>query len=277
MSDLVRKRREGQLITDRDEKLSRELANQLILTEFVTSFREKYPERNPFTQSILCELHSITVRDIYSCAGQPRLNATDIVEIEAEFIPSHPVDVRLKLPELLNKTERWEEFVEQLTPHYSKGTKLVQASRHARIGFAAKCFHEFEVIHPFRGGNGRVGRAFLHLILYEMSVLNPPFHLFAFISRRRLRYLEVLQFADRGNFLPLCAYLDRGCTEAVLTPTIDTLSQAPIFAELKKRMGQEHRRFFEHRYRDRISDESYVREMTAFGKTLERTLNYLKL
>lgn len=59
---------------------------------------------------------------------------------------------------------------------------------------AALAHVQFETIHPFLDGNGRVGRLLIPLILREERVLQYPLlHLSLFFKQHRARYYELLQ------------------------------------------------------------------------------------
>lgn len=58
--------------------------------------------------------------------------------------------------------------------------------------------YQFEAIHPFMDGNGRVGRLLIPIILYEQNVI--PFSYFyisEYLEQHRKDYYEALQLVDR--------------------------------------------------------------------------------
>ena len=99
-------------------------------------------------------------------------------------IPPVPAEVPKKMASLL----RW----------YSKNKKTL----HPLV--LASYFHtEFEKIHPFIDGNGRVGRLLMNFILHENKypMINIP-------KKRKFKYYEVLQEAQyKGNLKPFVDFL----------------------------------------------------------------------
>lgn len=97
----------------------------------------------------------------------------------ARFVP--PAADRV--PELMS---RWERYL-----HDEAKDKLVQlAILHA----------EFEAIHPFLDGNGRIGRLFVPLFLVEKKVLaTPDFYVSGYLESRREEYYERLLAVSRDN------------------------------------------------------------------------------
>lgn len=58
---------------------------------------------------------------------------------------------------------------------------------------AALAHVQFETIHPFLDGNGRVGRLLITLLLYSAGVLREPLlYLSLYLKKRRTRYYELL-------------------------------------------------------------------------------------
>jgi len=98
---------------------------------------------------------------------------------EATFVPPSPEKV---LPAMGN----WEKYL-----HYEEKDRLVQL---------AIVKAQFELIHPFLDGNGRIGRMLLPLFLYEKGILSSPmFYLSAYFEERRDIYYEKFQGIERAN------------------------------------------------------------------------------
>lgn len=76
--------------------------------------------------------------------------------------------------------------------------------------FVADIHARFERIHPFRDGNGRVGRLATNLLLVRHGY--PPAVIF---KRDRTRYLNALRRADRGDAGPLAEIFARAVTDAI--------------------------------------------------------------
>lgn len=74
---------------------------------------------------------------------------------------------------------------------------------------------QFETIHPFLDGNGRVGRLLITFLLTERSVLHKPvLYLSHYFKQHRQEYYEHLQAVrDRGAWEPWLAFFLRGVIE----------------------------------------------------------------
>jgi Fic family protein len=114
---------------------------------------------------------------------------------EASFVPPPPGEV----PEALAALER---FI-----HGDSDLPLL-----VKIGLAHA---QFETIHPFLDGNGRVGRLLITFLLCEQKVLlKPVLYLSHYFKRYRIQYYEHLQAVrDRGAWEEWLAFFVRGVTE----------------------------------------------------------------
>lgn len=80
------------------------------------------------------------------------------------------------------------------------------------------CFmvhYQFEAIHPFLDGNGRVGRLLLSLMIYEQCKLSKPWlYLSAFFDKYKDEYISLLfQVSSKGNWKDWIAFCLRGTIE----------------------------------------------------------------
>ncbi len=100
---------------------------------------------------------------------------------EAKFVPPEPQ----KIAELMSNLEKY--------IHSKELDPLVQlAIVHA----------QFEMIHPFGDGNGRLGRIIMPLFLYHKNVLSTPmFYLSAYFEKHRTNYYDKLNgISQNGNW-----------------------------------------------------------------------------
>jgi Fic family protein len=113
----------------------------------------------------------------------------------AAFIPPPPHEV----PQALSDLER---FLHSTSPLPT----LIQ------IGLAHA---QFETIHPFLDGNGRIGRLLITFLLTEQAILSRPvLYLSHYFKRHRAEYYERLQaIRDTGDWEGWLAFFLRGVAE----------------------------------------------------------------
>jgi len=111
---------------------------------------------------------------------------------EASFMPPPPHEV----PDALGALETFLHVESALPP-------LIQ------VGLAHA---QFETIHPFLDGNGRVGRLLITFLLCQRDILGKPvLYLSHFFKRHRAEYYERLQAVrDRGDWESWLAFFLRG-------------------------------------------------------------------
>jgi Fic family protein len=135
----------------------------------------------PFSLNLLKELHSVLldgVRGKFKARGQFRTTQNWIgipgtpIE-EAQFVPPNPANIVQHLYD-------WEKYY-----HFDRPDPLVQlAIIHA----------QFELIHPFLDGNGRLGRMIVPLFLFERKLISSPvFYISAYLENHRDEYVAGLQ------------------------------------------------------------------------------------
>jgi Fic family protein len=100
---------------------------------------------------------------------------------------------------------------------------------------ACALMHEqFEAIHPFLDGNGRVGRLLITLFLIERKRLSQPLlYLSAYIERNRDEYYTLLQgVRTRADWSSWILYFLRGVSEI----SLEAVGRAGRLTELRERL-----------------------------------------
>lgn len=173
---------------------------------------------------------------------------------DASFVPPPPEDVPQSLGDL-------ESFL-----HANDELPLL-----IRIGLAHA---QFETIHPFLDGNGRVGRLLITFLLTERAALHKPvLYLSHWFKRHRQEYYDRLQAVrDRGEWEAWLAFFLRG-VEQVSNEATDTVRRvldlrerhrAAITDRLGRAAGNGHR-VHEALFHQPIVTVEMVRELTGLS------------
>lgn len=153
----------------------------------ITNYRKalysarEYLKDYPIRLSFVRELHRIlmsSVRGQDKTPGEFRLDQNWIgkhgctIE-QATFVPPNPI----QLPDHL---QAWEHYMDGADVDALVQTAVVHA--------------QFELLHPFKDGNGRIGRILIPLFLYQKRALSQPmFYLSEYLENHREDYYERLK------------------------------------------------------------------------------------
>jgi Fic family protein len=156
----------------------------------------------PLSLRLLCELHAQLmggVRGNKAAPGEFRRSQNWIgppgsTLEDATYVPPPPA-------ELMGCLGAWEKFL-----HESTLPPLV---------IAALAHYQFEAIHPFLDGNGRIGRLAIVLFLIEREVLPAPLlYLSAFFEATREQYYDhLLAVSARGDWEAWLSYFLAGVAQ----------------------------------------------------------------
>lgn len=177
----------------------------------------------PVSVRLIREIHGRLlkgVRGSHLTPGEPRRSQNWIGPAgcglaDATYVPPPPDLV----PEALGKLEQFLHEQDELP------TMI-------KIGLAHA---QFETIHPFLDGNGRVGRLLITFLLTERGLLGKPvLYLSHFFKRHRAEYYDRLQAVrDHGAWEDWLAFFLRGVTEVSAEAT-DTARRILALRELHR-------------------------------------------
>jgi Fic family protein len=145
-------------------------------------------DRLPLSNRLLRETHALLLKGVRGETKQPgefRLSQNWIgVSLKnAAFIPPHHV----RVPELMSDLEKFLNDPEPLAP------PLI------RIAIA---HYQFETIHPFLDGNGRLGRLMISLYLAsERLLVKPALYLSDYFERNKTAYIDNLMAVREGHHM----------------------------------------------------------------------------
>ncbi|MFT6007463.1 MAG: Fic family protein, partial [Parasphingorhabdus sp.] len=100
---------------------------------------------------------------------------------KARFVPPSP-------PVLLSALQNWEQYIQSET----EDPTLQVAIAHA----------QFEILHPFKDGNGRIGRMLIPLLLFQRNALSRPmFYMSEYLESNRAEYYDrLLAITEQGDW-----------------------------------------------------------------------------
>lgn len=137
-------------------------------------------KERPLSLSLVREMHALLMGSVRGADKQPGLFRVEQNWIgrpgsplaEASFVPPSPL-------RLLDHLEDWQRYLV-----YPDRDGLVQA---------AIVHAQFEMIHPFKDGNGRIGRLLIPLFLTQCGLLGQPmFYLSGYLESHREAYYRRL-------------------------------------------------------------------------------------
>lgn len=162
--------------------------------------------RIPLTLNLIREIHGILLEGVRGCdrrcgefrKGQNWIGRPGASIQQATYVPPPP-------ERLMEPLDAFEKFIN--TP-----------SELPALCWLALIHYQFEAIHPFEDGNGRVGRLIISLLLDAERILPyPVLYLSAFFERYRDDYYRHLKaVSTRGEWEAWIAFFLRGVAEQAI-------------------------------------------------------------
>ena len=173
----------------------REVGNYVVALEHGLARLESLP----VSLRLVREMHDLLMRGVRGDAAAPGefrrsqnwIGAPGSTLSQATYVPPPPA-------ELMGCLDAWERFLhdETLPP----------------LIHAAVTHSQFEAIHPFLDGNGRIGRLLITLLLVQRDIIPSPLLYLSsyFEGTRQEYYTRLLGVTERGEWEEWLAYFLRG-------------------------------------------------------------------
>ncbi len=206
------------LKTDRQRNDAREVRN------YVRALNHGLGSNLPICLRLIREMHEILLEGVAGRGVQPgkfRESQNHIGGggsfVQARFVPPPPRYLQTLL-------------------HDFEAYCHVEQSPIPRLARFAMLHYQFETIHPFLDGNGRIGRLLITLMLCEQAQLAKPLvYVSGYIDQNREEYYDLLhRVSTRGEWLAWIRYFLR----ALSTQAADALNRTDRLIDLQTRFQQ---------------------------------------
>jgi Fic family protein len=185
------------------DQLKRDDAEEIKNYRNALRFAAEALKDRPFSQHLLREAHDLLMRGVRGQDKTPGAfrNAQNWIgskgcTIEtASFLP-------IPQEHLLEGIDRWSAYFQS----ENEPDSLVQL---------AIIHVEFEALHPFKDGNGRLGRMLIPLFLYARRILSAPnFYMSGYLEANREKYVQTMRDVSRDDsWTEWCAFFLQGLIE----------------------------------------------------------------
>lgn len=141
---------------------------------------------------------------------------------------------------VVDKTRRKVLFVpispEQLPGGIEKLFSFIDDTAQEKLLQAALAHIEFEALHPFKDGNGRIGRMLITLMLWKQELLSAPhFYISGYFEERRDEYIERMrEVSKNGAWTEWCIFFLRAIESQALANTQTAESIQRLYDEMKE-------------------------------------------
>lgn len=175
----------------------------------------KEMEKLPICNRLLCNTHKILLQGVRGQEKNPGefrrsqnwIGSTNSNLLTAKYIPPTVEDMKLAMSDL-------EKFINNYDMDILLKTALVH--------------YQFETIHPFLDGNGRIGRMLITLMLLSNKILSKPvLYLSLYLKVNRIEYYDRLsEVRVKGNYEQWIKFFLCGITETCYDSikTIDNIN-----------------------------------------------------
>ncbi len=181
----------------------------------------------PITLSMIKQMHAIlmdTVRGADKSPGQfridqNRIGSSDNTIETAKFVPPDPF---------------------QLPIHLEAFEKYIRGDDIDTLVQCAIVHAQFEILHPFKDGNGRIGRLLIPLFLFQKRALaSPMFYLSEYLEENREEYYQRLRLiGSDGGWTAWVEFFLLAIEKQALANSERVLGILKLYNEMKSKVSE---------------------------------------
>ncbi len=182
----------------------------------------------PLSQNLLRSAHQILMQGVRGRDKSPGeyrrhqnwIGASGASIDEASYIPVSPLHLQTGM-------DTWERYL------------LCEDEPDALIQLAI-VHAEFEALHPFMDGNGRLGRMLIPLYLVHRGLLSSPdFYMSGYLEANRLEYQERLRAVSRdGDWTGWCGFFLRGIRQQAAENEAKAREMLALYGRAKSQVAE---------------------------------------
>jgi cell filamentation protein, protein adenylyltransferase len=228
-------------------------------------------ETLPISRRLVCEIHRLLMKDVrgeHATPGEMRTTQNWIGS------PGCTLDNATYVPPPVDQMNHAFSELEKYLNTDTKESPLIQC---------ALMHYQFEAIHPFIDGNGRVGRLLITFMLCEKGYLKQPLlYLSAFFERYRSDYYRhLLDISQNGDWRGWIDFFLHGICQQAQEALDSTSALIDLYEEYRKkivgkRVPQAAYRLVDYLFKNPIiSVSNLAKEWDVSFQTLRRGVDYL--
>ena len=157
----------------------------------------------------------------------------------------------------------------QLKPAMAKLVKFMNESEMRPLIRIAIAHVEFEALHPFRDGNGRIGRMLITLMLWHLKVLSQPFFFVSgYLEQHKDEYIERMRaVSEVGDWTGWVAFFLR----AIREQAAENSKTADEIRDFHDTMRERFREVLNSQYQDQALDFVFENPVFRNSRFVDRT------
>lgn len=198
LDEVLRIEAEGEVETDQGFKSARSEAVETFLYSRAMQYLQRDIEDGmPVSELLIRRAHQILLSFGRGAQKSPGAYKTEQNYIgdkrknDISFVPISPESLPLGMVQLMT---------------------FIRENRQQKLLKAAIAHVEFEALHPFKDGNGRIGRMLITLMLWTSGLIRQPhFYVSAYFEQNRETYIEMMRrVSSHGEWTEWCVFFLNG-------------------------------------------------------------------